>query len=166
MLCWLDSAPVGHASIEFAIWYHDVIYDPRSSMNESLSANFFHSGIGTRISPELASDIERLILATDHRSLLFQAEDESTIIDIDLSILGESEEVYDDYARNIRREYAHVPHAAYEEGRKTVLSGFLARTIFTNPPFQTLELVARKNILREIATLNIKECEQDAPSNR
>ena len=165
MLGWLDSASAGHNSIEFAIWYHDVIYDPRSAQNESLSADFFRSGIGSHISPTLASDIRRLILATDHRRHLSNTADESLLVDIDLSILGESGDIYDDYSRDIRSEYAHVPDAEYAEGRRTVLSGFLERTIFTNVPFLTLEDIARENILREITTLNLTWCEQDATSN-
>jgi predicted metal-dependent HD superfamily phosphohydrolase len=165
MLGWLDSTSAGNTSIEFAIWYHDVVYDPRSAQNELLSAEFFRSGMGSHIPPTLASDISRLILATDHRKNPSQADDESLLVDIDLSILGENADVYDRYSRDIRREYEHVPEAAYAEGRRAVLSRFLERPIFTTGPFLTLEAVARDNILREIATLDRTRCKQDVPSN-
>ena len=165
MLGWLDLTSVGHVSIEFAIWYHDVVYDPRSAQNESLSAEFFRLGIGSHLPPALALDVSRLIFATDHRSHRSQAEDESLLIDIDLSVLGENGDVYDIYSLDIRREYAHVTDVAYAEGRTAVLSGFLERTIFTTLPFRPLEATARDNILREIAALNQTRREQNATSN-
>jgi predicted metal-dependent HD superfamily phosphohydrolase len=164
MLGWLDSASTDQIPIELAIWYHDVVYDPRSTQNESLSASLFRTGIGSHISPVVVSDVCRLILATDHKCHLSQADDESLLIDIDLSIFGEDGDVYDDYSRNIRREYAHVPDAAYVEGRRAVLSGFLERTIYTNMPFRSFEATARDNILREIAGLNKFQGQQDADS--
>lgn len=153
MLGWLESTAPGNIAIECAIWYHDVIYDPRSARNEILSAEYFRAGIGVHLEPALVSEVSRLILATDHRSHRSYSHDESLLIDIDLSILGGDTELYDEYSKAIRLEYSHVPDDAYCEGRSAVLTGFLENTIFTTLPFLKLEANARNNILREVAAL-------------
>ncbi len=39
------------------------------------------------------------------------------LIDLDLSILGEKEEIYKEYSLNIRKEYAHYDESSYSKGR-------------------------------------------------
>ena len=42
-------------------------------------------------------------------------------LDLDLSILASDDDVYDQYAKNIRQEYIHVPEKDYCIGKKKIL---------------------------------------------
>ena len=82
--------------------------------------------------------------------------DAHCFLDWDLSVLGAAASIYDAYAAAIRREYAHVPEAAYRKGRGQVLDGFLAQpTIYRVAEFQRQwETPARINLQRELAALS------------
>jgi predicted metal-dependent HD superfamily phosphohydrolase len=138
-------------AVELAIFFHDLIYDPRRSDNEELSsecAKGFLAGTG------FADQVAGLILATKHTT---QASDHDArlICDIDLSILGRSEDVYARYAGAIREEYAWVPEADYRAGRRAVLENFLGReSIFSHDVFvEKYEAAARRNLADEIRRL-------------
>jgi len=83
--------------VEFAIWLHDAVYEPRKTDNEAKSADLassiLHRGDA---SPSMIANVRRLIMATKHDASPKQA-DERLITDIDLSILGRDEPVYDRY---------------------------------------------------------------------
>jgi predicted metal-dependent HD superfamily phosphohydrolase len=49
-------------------------------------------------------------------------------LDLDLVILAEKGEVYEEYARLIRLKYKHVNGEDYRRGRSKVLRGFLERS--------------------------------------
>ena len=151
MFSWLDKIRAASPALELAIWYHDVIYDPRANDNESASAVNFQMQLGSQLPAELSADVARLILATDHRRKRTSLADESLLIDIDLSILAAQREVYESYQVAIRQEYSFVPEEAYAVGRSAVLSHFLSSPIFTNEPFATLEETAVENITRELS---------------
>jgi len=77
------------------------------------------------------------------------------MLDIDLSILGTQPDVYDEFERNIRREYKHVPAFIFRKKRKAILEGFLARNmIYVTKHFQhMLENQARINLIRAVSQL-------------
>lgn len=146
----------GRDMIEWALWFHDAIYDSRAKDNEARSADLAASAsqrIGTRGLPD--DDVRRLILATCH-SIPAQREDERLVVDIDLSILGQPEDVFDQYDRAIREEYAWVADAEYRQGRTRVLRSFLdRRSIYSIPHFvHRYESHARVNLGRALARLN------------
>ncbi len=157
-LAQLDAAP-GNATerelVEGAIWFHDVVYDPRAGDNEAESAawaTYMLSGAGVAL-PTIDA-IRRLILLTRHVEPASDAAG-SLLCDIDLSILGRSPEEFDAFERRIRAEYDWVPEREYREGRARVLSRLLAR----DPLYQTqhfrqrYEAAARNNLGRAIAQL-------------
>ena len=76
-------------------------------------------------------------------------------LDLDLSVLGMSEDDYDTYAKQIREEYSHYSSTEYNEGRIALLQGFLQRErlYFTDYFYTKYESMARKNIQREIHSL-------------
>lgn len=144
--------------VEFAIWYHDIIYDPKRGDNESLSAELAEKRMRELGVPE--NDIrivKQLIEATKTHSLLSETEtfDGRFFLDADLSILGAEPEVYREYAENIRREFSHVPPPVYSMGRAGVLKTFLNRErIFkTDELYARFEKQARENIGRELKLL-------------
>jgi predicted metal-dependent HD superfamily phosphohydrolase len=138
-------------ALEAAIWWHDVIYDPTRSDNEELSARLAEQNVDA----EMRQEVGRLIRLT--RTHHVEAGDTlgAILISIDLSILAAEPLVYDAYAAAIRKEFAHVPDAAYRAGRSGVLKRFAARpVIFPDANFAlALDQKARGNLAREIATL-------------
>jgi len=139
-LGWLDrcaDAAEYPDEVELALWYHDAVYDPTRSDNEVASAELARQqltqlGVG-------ASAIQRIrehILATQqHRA---ESRDSILVIDVDLAILGAPPDVYDQFERHIRREYAYVLEKDYVVGRSRVLAEFLSRPQI----YQTLTLQA------------------------
>lgn len=145
--------PQRPAELEWAIWLHDAVYDPRRDDNETESA--FWSETLLRQSgadSERIERIRRLILSTMHTAAAPQTHDERVLADIDLAILGSSRTRYDRFEIDIRREYAHLPLKAFVRGRRQVILQFSRRT----PLFQTAELrrtleaPARRNLRRSL----------------
>ncbi|CAN7414162.1 HD domain-containing protein [Rhizobacter sp. LjRoot28] len=142
--------------IEAAIWYHDVVYDPRLQDNEIASADiarFELMSIGW-----LGVDVERvagLVEATRHHAVADGDRDGWLFLDLDLAILGAPADAYDHYRDAIRAEYAWVPEERYLEGRAAVLRGFLERdAIYRTPALQAAwEAPARGNLARELQWL-------------
>ncbi len=154
MLGWLGASGGNDDSIELAIWFHDVIYNPLGHHNEAKSAQYFKEHFGSFISNALVDDVERLIMATDARRLRTGMADENLIIDIDLSILGSSPEDYAAYRDAIRSEYSDVPEADFVVGRRAILERFLSQPIYSTEYFARLESQARVNMERELDNLN------------
>lgn len=158
-LTWLDHIdhPLSHRDeIELALWFHDAVYAPRSSTNESDSAAWavrFLTAAGANA--ETIDRVQGLILTTDHSSPP-QTDAQSWIVDIDLSILGSDPADYDRYEAAIRQEYAWVPGFLFRRKRKAILQSFLDRprlyaTVFFR---ERLETQAHINLARSIAQLS------------
>ena len=143
-------------AIRFAIWFHDVIYNTRRSDNEEKSAE-----LASLILSELCVDngaiefARELILATRSHTGLDLSEDAKLFLDMDLSILGSSEQVYREYSKAIRKEYSWVPSLMYRRSRKKILKGFSERDrlYFTEEMNKRFEKQARINIEEEIRSL-------------
>ncbi|MBI4157474.1 N-methyl-D-aspartate receptor NMDAR2C subunit [Candidatus Woesebacteria bacterium] len=150
---------VDKEALELAIWYHDAVYVPGAKDNEEQSANLAIKDIKSMSLPdELGLRVAKLIMVTKHSTIPsdFDAE---VLVDIDLSILGEKEEKFDGYEKQIRKEYAVVPDKGFREGRLRLLKSFLDRkNLYTTQFFyQKYEVVARQNIARSILNLNGKD---------
>ncbi|MCE0556640.1 hypothetical protein [Motilimonas sp. E26] len=142
-------------SLALAIWFHDVIYDPRKSNNEEASADLACAYLTQcGCAQEIIAKVRHLILLTQHPSQPV-TKDEEILIDVDLSILGAEPEVYDQYELAIRQEYQHVPSILYKIGRKKLLRSFLARPqIYLSASFYCeREQIARANLQRAIDNL-------------
>jgi len=99
--------------------------------------------------------VYKLILATKHDELQ-RDHDAKLMVDIDLSILGQPRDVFDQYEVNIRKEYAHVPDEQFRLGRKNILQSFLDReSIFATDFFkEKYESKAIENLTRSIQQLS------------
>lgn len=75
---------------------------------------------------------------------------EQVLVDIDLSILGASEERFAEYEQQIRSEYSFVPGWLFRRKRRSILKSFLGRNhIYSTPHFHSLlEIKARQNLHR------------------
>jgi len=82
-------------------------------------------------------------------------------LDLDLSILGASEDDYNGYMEQIREEFKHYSEAEYRDGRIKVMQGFLnrERLYFSDYFYSKYEVRARENIEREIKSLEDSQIE-------
>jgi len=146
--------------VEFAIWFHDVIYDTHRADNEAMSAAFAADVLreatceGSEIANDAVDRITANILATAHRSHVSRI-DEQLIVDIDLSILGRPAPEFDRYETAIRKEYNWVPKEVFVEKRAEILRTFLdrERIYLTESFFDRYEANARQNLERAIQQL-------------
>jgi len=142
--------------IALALWFHDAVYNWRSKTNETDSADWAADFLaGCDASDELKAQVDGLILATRHFVPEPLIGDQLLMVDIDLSILGRTPDVYDRYESTIREEYKWVPKMTYQRERRAVLRSFLARdVIFQTSRFRDLyEASARTNLQRAIDSL-------------
>lgn len=108
-------------ALEIAIWFHDAMYNSQCNINEELSAELVKEKLG--ISSAL---ITNLIMDTKHNEEP-KTNDGKVIADIDLSILGQSREMFDEYERCIRLEYSWVLGDDFSIKRLSVIRKFLER---------------------------------------
>lgn len=143
------------SEIEIALWFHDAVYDPRKTDNEPLSAEWARRELRRAGgSPEVQQRIVDLVMITSHE-ILAETQDQQLISDIDLAILGAGPKRYDEYERQIRREYKHVPTVLYRPGRRRILTGFLERPqiYYTDWFRERREAQARRNLERALTRL-------------
>ncbi|MEK7640778.1 MAG: N-methyl-D-aspartate receptor NMDAR2C subunit [Patescibacteria group bacterium] len=141
--------------VEFALWFHDVVYNPVLRNNEEESAKFaMEIGDEAGISKEFLQRVAALIMATKHAEIP-DFDDGRLIVDIDLAILGQSEEVFDKYEEDIREEYSWVREDVFRSGRAEILQSFLDRhSIYCTQFFSDkYEAQARRNLTLSIEKL-------------
>jgi predicted metal-dependent HD superfamily phosphohydrolase len=150
-----------HVAILLALFFHDVVYDPRAKDNEEKSIDFFESVAAIFIkNKSLVQEVKRLIRATKHDVVPFRI-DACIVVDIDLGILGASRSAFKRYEENIRKEYSFVPEETFRRVRADILEGFLKRDriFLTNTFYHQFEKNAQENI-----AWSIKELRKGLPS--
>ena len=144
--------------VDFAIWFHDIIYKATRKDNEEKSAEF-----AKRILRQFSFEETRvekvynLIVSTQKHQIIDPSNrDNAYLLDFDLSILGQPWNVYEIYIQNIRKEYKIYPNLLYKPGRKKVLETFLERkTLYFTEKYQEwYEQKARENLKKEIQLLS------------
>ena len=112
-------------AVLFALFYHDVVYKITRSDNEEKSAEMARERLQELHVPQERSErCVAHILATKGHTVAADP-DTNLFIDADLSILGQPQSNYAEYARQIRQEYALYPDVLYKPGRRKVLRHFL-----------------------------------------
>jgi predicted metal-dependent HD superfamily phosphohydrolase len=142
-------------TVQFAIWYHDIIYVPGRGDNEIQSAALAEKRLQEAGVPEnQIKTVIQLIEATKSHQLNAEIDnfDGQFFLDADLSILGSEWEDYSAYAANIRKEFSHIPESVYNLGRSGVMKNFLnrERIYLTDDFYQRFEKRARENIMYEL----------------
>lgn len=156
-----------------AIYFHDIIYDPKSKTNEEDSAEVFMQLCSSLLDKETCQKVHQYIIETKKHDVGESLDNDLKLfIDFDMSILGQDTATYPEYARNIRKEYEFVPEADYCKGRAAVLTSFLQagasagaapaaeeavtkKYVFASPLFRELyEEQARRNLAWECEILN------------
>ncbi len=142
-------------AVELAIWFHDGVYDPHAADNEERSAELAKQSITQAGGPaELGRVVAALVLATKTHDPGLHP-DAPSLVDVDLSILGQPKERFQEYETQIRREYEWVPVTTFAAKRAEILERFLARErIYTTEFFfSKYEQRARQNVQDSIWTL-------------
>ena len=142
-------------SVELALWFHDAVYDTRAPDNEERSAELARERLSqSGASPALLDGVASLILATKTHEGTGHP-DAPLLIDVDLSILGQTQARFLEYEAQIRMEYDWVPAAIFAEKRAEILQRFLARKRLytTNLFFDKYETQARSNLGLSISKL-------------
>ena len=144
----------------WALYWHDAVYDPQAKDNEEQSAQLLELEAEGHLSPHDIAFAAAIIRATATHTvpeelLPNDAADLALFLDIDLSILGAPQPVYDRYEQDIRAEYSFVPEDAFRTGRSAILKGFLARPrlYFTDLAHAEWDVAARANLARAVGAL-------------
>jgi predicted metal-dependent HD superfamily phosphohydrolase len=145
-------------AVSFAVWFHDIIYNPLKTDNEIQSALYAKQALQSLNFPlQTLSKIHDLIVATANHMNIQNTEDFDTkiFLDTDLKILGSSRNSYINYMQQIRKEYQWIPDLLYNPGRKKVLKKFLQQEfLYRTESFRVLyEKQAKENILFELEQL-------------
>ncbi len=143
-------------AVALALWYHDAIYWPWSSHNEARSADWARQFLLSQGLPTtLADTVHQHVMDTRHTPGTLTG-DALWVVDIDLAILGQSDAVYRQFERNVRREYFFVRWPRYVAGRSAVLQGFLERQRIYSTAFfdQRYEAPARANLGHALEALS------------
>jgi len=138
-----------------AIAWHDVIYNTRRSDNEEQSAVVATEKTSLLNMPgERRENVKQMILATKGHQVSTDS-DVNFFTDADLSILGADNNLYLQYAAQIRKEYRFYPSFIYKGGRIKVLQHFLQMEhIYKTTWFRDrYEIQARLNMSAELASL-------------
>ena len=114
------------------------------------------AAFGSRVgmAPEAVARIRAHIMATCHLAPSVGG-DSSLVVDIDLAILGATPSRYDEFERDVRREYRWVPGFIYNPKRAEILQSFLdrPRIYHWEPTYERFEQNARMNLTRAIRAL-------------
>jgi len=139
--------------VDYAIWFHDAIYDPRRLDNEAQSARLAQEvADAIKMSSGFGSRVADLILATKHESLPTNP-DAQWVVDVDLSGLGLS---FEEFSRNgdlVRQEYDWLEETEFKKNQEALFRRFLGRpSVFCTEFFQSKhEQQARSNLERALA---------------
>ena len=154
-LGWMREAPLdGEDRIvaEFAIWFHDVVYDTRTSDNEARSAEVARRWM-TDVGREGGDRVADIVNMTAAHVVPSNADLATMVVhDVDLSILGSARDVYDQYVADVRSEYSWINDADFHLGRIAVVHSLLEmEVIYALPSYRSaFESQARSNLEREL----------------
>ena len=150
-LIQLDSSDLPEANnplVEYALWLHDAVYDTHSTENERRSADLAAEILNRAGADDQAIEfVDSLIMATCHQEIPSERPHQ-LLVDIDLSILGSPPDVFAQFEKDIRAEYAWVPMNHYRKKRCEILQSFINRPdIYLTEEFQhRYEQQAKVNI--------------------
>lgn len=156
---WVDQQQSIVDSLELAIWFHDIVYDPQSSNNEEESVLLMKKFCSDfSVDKYIMNDAAHLIMCTKSHNEAITIQDK-LMNDIDLSILGESPKVFWAYEHGIRKEYSLVPDDVYRVERSKIMKKFAdkekhGKLFQTEMFYDRFNSQARENLRHLIAYLD------------
>jgi len=146
----LDELGCHDVEVRLAAWFHDAVYDAAAG-DEERSAVWAERALP----PELAREVARLVRVTAAHDPGADDLAGQQLCDADLAILAAPAGRYEEYAHDVRREYAAVPDGDFARGREAILSDLLDRPrLFHSERARALwEEPARANLAAELERL-------------
>jgi len=149
--------------VDWAILYHDVIYDASSKTNEEDSAELFALEVsspflsGSEDARRMGELVYEYIIATKKHDVgASEDRDLQLFVDWDMSVLGREQSGYAAYVAQVRQEYSHLTSEAWAAGRSAFLEHTLASGafIFATPEVRGVrEDQAKQNMAWELSVL-------------
>ncbi|HSE08371.1 MAG TPA: hypothetical protein VLB29_06875 [Nocardioidaceae bacterium] len=154
-----ETATVDRDAVVLAAWFHDAVYDGAADDEERSAALAESTLAACGVPAGLVDEVARLVrLTRDHRP---EPDDlpGQVLCDADLAILASGRQRYDEYVRDVRREYAHLDDETFRAGRASVLRALLDKpTLFHMPQARdSWEATARANVEHELDGLTEQE---------
>src|SRR5258708_993268 len=149
----LDAVALWDSAVEWAAWYHDVVYEPGARDNEKRSAEVACEALNVLgLTSQFASRVAQLIEATCRHEARDDDIPLNLFLDADMAILGAAPGRYEKYRPEIRQEYRHIPGPLYQHGRRAFLKDILTRPhLFLTDHFrERYERQARTNLRDEL----------------
>lgn len=152
----LEPVKPGSRVIQWAVWYHDIVYRPGSLSNETKSAQaakLMMQKCGC--SDSEVDDVYQMIIATQNHNQSNNKSDCELFLDADMAILGSNNNEYLKYTQQIRQEFSHLPSYLFNKGRKKFIQQTLgSASIYSTSYFhRKYEKQARLNLASELLTL-------------
>ena len=144
-----------HRPLYLAAWYHDAVYNGAPTDESDSAALAAKQLPAAGLEAGEVGEVVRLVeLTAEHRPGPGDTAGQ-LLCDADLEVLGREAGAYRRYAASVRREYAHVPDAAFAAGRSDILRGLLeAGHLYSSPLARSLwESRARANLAAELGIL-------------
>ena len=142
--------------VEYALWFHDAIYNTFSKKNEERSADAAVKVLERSGRPNADCALVRAMIMATRHGMQPTEPPLQLLVDIDLAILGAEADRYAEFELQIRAEYWWLPTAMYRKQRAAVLQSFVTRpSIYATHEFrERLERQARNNIAWGLEQLN------------
>jgi predicted metal-dependent HD superfamily phosphohydrolase len=144
--------------LEWAIWYHDAVYNPYSSTNEEASADLLGASVLQYREHVVVTHVQRAqiaIAATKHHTITQNVYNDlltQVMLDIDLAGLGSRPHIYAKNSLDIRDEYFNTTDREFLKGRQSFLTTMLMRAdIYYTQHFRSLYAsAAQRNMTKEL----------------
>ncbi len=152
-------SPAASAVAVLGAWFHDAVYAVGTpDTNERRSADLAATALTALGAPTALTDrVVTLVLDTADHDLGPRVRDPARVVlhDADLWVLSAPVARFDEYCRQVREEYSHVPAADYARARSQVLRPLLGRehVYRTRHARRAWEPAARENLARELTRL-------------
>ena len=149
----LESEPGHSGNVEIAIWFHDAIYEAGNSDNEQRSMEWFTDCACDHLNNESITEIQRLIMVTDHKNMPGSST-EKFMVDIDLLSFSTPLDKFMADGEKIRNEFYNVSDDDFIRDQ----IGFLTRLLDRSSIYSTEYFVkhhekdARSNISHLLET--------------
>ena len=166
----LDELAAGGVDFErtpvlLAAWFHDGVYDGQPGAEER-SAQWAETALpGLAVPAPVVAEVARLVRLTETHRPSDDDPHGCALSDADLAILAAPRARYEEYAADVRREYAHVPDDQFRAGRAAILRDLLAKPHLFHTAYarESWEAAARANVERELVALERRPSRRLAP---